>query len=970
MKLRRILSAPVVLILCACVLAFVLVVAIVTRPAAPEISASHIASTGQIRLSWEPVSGAGSYKIYRAAQGEEDHQLIHTTKDPDFTDTTAEIGIRYRYYVRAVSSLLFSSNPGTEVFCTRILPQPVIRIAGVDATGHTKILWDTIEDADHYRLYRCEDGNSWELLESTRNTYHTDELAEAGTEYFYRVQAVAVDTSLNSAYSDVLSRTPTLSCPEVSLINDPDTGAPVLQWEPVKDASGYEILRAEDASGSYHTLAVTQESFHIDLEGKPKSRYRYQVKALSEKAGADSALSPEVQGTHMLARPQVVLGCDAPTGNVTLTWEPVPYAAGYEIYWSVKEDGDYALLKATDNSTYVDTAGMLGESYFYRVQAVAADPEANSALSSIHRGTFSLPCPVVTGSNDAATGKVQLRWDAVEGASRYEVYRKEENEEKPELLGSTKKTSFTDTTGVSQSRYHYSVVAQCQNPDAASAHSLALEQVVALPAPTITVSNHSTKGRVKISWKEIEGAVGYEVYRASSKDGEYSFLTDSDNEVCLDNTGKADRTYYYKALALAEEEAANSALSDSQSGTYHYPDKLTLTAETNNSGNPHLEWNEVKNGVKYRLFRSMLPTGGFSRVSNSNGVAFTDSGVLKGVSYYYKVKALDKEGEVINTSNTVCIQLPLSGEETFKTRYINLPKAWVYTAPTIEADSTPVRYMDKIKLGNDVMSTSAATWYRVLYKDTLCYMRVEKDSKVLASQKKTFQYKGETKRQQQVIDLALEISEEWKTTYAHGQSDGVPDSKGVYGFNCTGLVRYILGTVMQKTVPSYRLLAPLETLYETTSIYNQGYPGEFFATDVKRKNIQPGDVLFFTSQADGSDSDEIGHCGIYLGNNEFVHATSAWEDAVCIVPLTDSFEENLVAIRRYLPTKVTPANTKETLTDSGTHNLYKERSRKSTVVTSVAPGGTVTVLFTDNADWAWVRTEDGKEGFIRVENFK
>jgi hypothetical protein len=175
---------------------------------------------------------------------------------------------------------------------------------------------------------------------------------------------------------------------------------------------------------------------------------------------------------------------------------------------------------------------------------------------------------------------------------------------------------------------------------------------------------------------------------------------------------------------------------------------------------------------------------------------------------------------------------------------------------------------------------------------------------------------------------------------------------------------------MQKTVPAYRLYASIDTLYETTSIYNEGYPGEFFATDVKRKNIQPGDILFFTSQADGSDSEEIGHCGIYLGNNEFVHSTSAWEDAVCIVPLAGSFEENLVAIRRYLPKPVTPANTKVRLTNTGTHYLYTERTRKSSIVTSVPSGGTVTVLFTDNADWAWVQAEDGKKGFILVEHFK
>ena len=969
MKIRRILSAPAVLILCTGLLAFVLVFATVTRPAAPEISVSHIAATGQIRLAWEPIAGARRYKVYRAGDDGEDHRLVDTTSLPGFTDDTAESGRSYCYYVRALSPLRFPSSPSAEVFCGPVLPQPVLRLTGVNSTGHTRISWDAIEGADHYRLYRSPDGNRWELLESTRETAYTDDSAETGVEYFYRLLAAAPDASDNSAYSDVSGRICALPCPEVSLSSDPATGAPILRWESVQEASGYEILRAEGTDGSFVRAGIVEEPFYTDPDSIPQTRYRYRVVALSHWDGASSAPSAEVRCIRKLACPDVVLGCEASTGNVTLSWEKVPYAQGYEIYWADREDGEYELLTSTRTEAFLDTSGTTGERYFYRVLAVAGEPKANSALSPIRKGIFRLPCPVITGGTEAATGSVQLGWEAVDGALRYEIFRAEEAGGTPVLLGSTKQLSFTDRTGTQLKHYYYTVTAIPSDSEAGSAPSQELEQTAALPCPVITVSNHATKGRVKISWNEVDGAVGYEVYRAAVKDGDYHYLTDSDNAVCLDLTGAVDETYYYKVLALAEDPSANSGLSGSRSGTYHYPKTLTLEGDVSRSGKPRLEWNEVKNGEKYRLYRSLLPDSGFTQIAGFSGVDYTDSGVLSGVSYYYRVKAVDDEGEVIKTSNTVSVLCPLSREETLKTRYVNVPKAWLYAAPIIDAESTPVRYMDKIRLGEDVTSTSQATWYRVFFNDKLYYMRIEKDSDVLTSKKRKFSYEGETKRQQQIIDLALEISEEWKTTYAHNQSDGVP-KKGVYGFDCTGLVKYIFGTVMQKTVPSYRLYASIETLYETTSIYNRGYPGEFSATKVKRKDLQPGDVLFFTSQADGSDSDKIGHCGIYLGNNEFVHATSAWEDAVCIVPLSGSFEENLVGIRRYLPRTVTPANTKVRLKNTGTHYLYTDRTRKSSVVTAVPSGGTVTVLFTDNADWAWVRAENGKEGFILIENFK
>lgn len=226
-------------------------------------------------------------------------------------------------------------------------------------------------------------------------------------------------------------------------------------------------------------------------------------------------------------------------------------------------------------------------------------------------------------------------------------------------------------------------------------------------------------------------------------------------------------------------------------------------------------------------------------------------------------------------------------------------------------------------------------------------------------------YTGNTAYQQQVIDLALEISEEWKTIYAHEQSNGIPNADSSCGFDCSGLTSYIFNRVMQPVVPTYRLYAALETQYATTVMYNAGYPGEFAPFDVAEGDLQPGDILFFTSLADGTASTEIGHCGIYLGNNEFVHSTSSWEDAVCIMGLRGSYLENFVGARRYLPEEVIPAD--KVMTIDGPYRNYKvyaEKDSSSAIVATPAQGGSLTVLFTDGSSWALVRTADGTVGYF------
>lgn len=58
-------------------------------------------------------------------------------------------------------------------------------------------------------------------------------------------------------------------------------------------------------------------------------------------------------------------------------------------------------------------------------------------------------------------------------------------------------------------------------------------------------------GKVSISWREISGATGYQLYRATSKDGTYSKVkTFSDAETTsFTNTVTRNKKYYYKVRA-------------------------------------------------------------------------------------------------------------------------------------------------------------------------------------------------------------------------------------------------------------------------------------------------------------------------------------------------------------------------------------------------------------------------------------
>lgn len=386
-------------------------------------------------------------------------------------------------------------------------------------------------------------------------------------------------------------------------------------------------------------------------------------------------------------------------------------------------------------------------------------------------------------------------------------------------------------------------------------------------------------------------------------------------------------------------------------------------------GAPRLYWDTVPGAVRYEIYHSLYPDQGFAPLSSDGDNHYTNSSAAKGMTHYYQVRAIDANEVQIDTSPVLSAETKLSSWENKLLRYVSVPKVKLHTHPDSESPEISLRYMDEVKLGQAVITRETGTWYRVYHQDTLYYMLMQPDSMDLTNVRSQFKYNPQTTMQKNVIELALDICNNWNTTYVPGGS-GETNAEGAYQFDCSGLVTYILNNAMQQTIPTYRLSASMSRLSETDIIYNAGFPGEFRAVDVPLEEIRPGDVLFFRSQLELVPSEELGHCSIYLGNNEFVHCTSVWEDAVCIMPLTGDFRDNLLAVRRFIPDVPTPADTVKVINGPyRNYKIYSEKNSDSEVVATPCQGDALTILYTNNDDWAYVRTMSNLYGWFRMSHF-
>ena len=283
----------------------------------------------------------------------------------------------------------------------------------------------------------------------------------------------------------------------------------------------------------------------------------------------------------------------------------------------------------------------------------------SSIVSVTYRAasTGTLSAPAVTGGNDAQ-GRPTLKWNAVSGAAKYEVYRARSLNGDYIKYSTVTGTSYTNTSYIEDGNtYYYKVRALDANGTAGAWSSIvSVTYKQTLPAPAVTGGNDS-QGRPTLKWNAVTGAAKYEVYRARSRSGEYiKYSTVTGTSYTNTSYIENGNTYYYKMRALDANGTAG-AWSSIVSVTY----KQTLSAPTVTGGNdaqgrPTLKWNAVTGAAKYEVYRARSRSGEYIKYSTVTGTSYTNiSYIENGNTYYYKVRALDANGTAGAWSSIVSV---------------------------------------------------------------------------------------------------------------------------------------------------------------------------------------------------------------------------------------------------------------------------------------------------------------------------
>lgn len=268
------------------------------------VTVNEVAAT-EILLTWDSLSGASSYYLYRSTDADGTYTKVKEVSEPSVRDTELTPLTTYYYQVTGVNEDGEGPRSTAVSATTRVnLGTPSsISAMPVSSTSIT-VSWDSVTEATGYTIYRSSSASGVYTSRGTSDSAsYTDTGLTPSFTYYYKVAASNSDGDgplSSSAYATTLFEAPT----GVSAIAA-STSSITLSWNTVSGVSSYYINRSTTEEGTYTLVTSTPGTSYTDTDLSPGTSYYYKVQGYRYVSGYGD-YSPPVSATTKLSLTVVV----------------------------------------------------------------------------------------------------------------------------------------------------------------------------------------------------------------------------------------------------------------------------------------------------------------------------------------------------------------------------------------------------------------------------------------------------------------------------------------------------------------------------------------------------------------------------------------------------------------------------------------------------------------------------------------
>jgi fibronectin type 3 domain-containing protein len=358
-------------------------------------------------------------------------------------------------------------------------------------------------------------------------------------------------------------------------------------------------------------------------------------------------------------------------GQVTLTWDPPSDDGGapillYTIYRGTSSGEESFLIAVPLITTYIDLTVSNGVTYYYQVSAtnaVGEGPRSNEASATPNPPATVPGAPQGLGAT-AGDATIALVWsppssDGGSPITNYRIYRGTSSGGESFHIEIGNVLAYSDTSLTNGVTYFYKVsavnaVGEGPMSTEASATPTALPTVPGAPR---NLQATPGDGQVALTWQAPSDDGGspillYTIYRGTTSGGESFLITVPLVTTYTDATVTNGVTYYYQVSAtnaIGEGPLSSevSATPNPPAGPPSAPQGLSATP---GDATVTLTWSAPSSDggspiTNYKIFRGTSSNGETLLTTIGNVLTYTDTAVTNGVTYYYKVSAVNSVGE-------------------------------------------------------------------------------------------------------------------------------------------------------------------------------------------------------------------------------------------------------------------------------------------------------------------------------------
>lgn len=242
----------------------------------------------------------------------------------------------------------------------------------------------------------------------------------------------------------------------------------------------------------------------------------------------------------------------------------------------------------------------------------------------------------------AGPARINLTWDTVTGATRYQIYRSTTADGIYALVGLTAAPPYTDKGLTPNTVYFYRVTAVIDDMESALSNTASAATDADIPVPTDVLATPAGPTRINLTWSPVQDAIAYAVFRSTTPSGTYQYVGTTSDPAFGDTGLTPSTTYYYRVAAIiGGMEGSQSAYvaATTYPAVYVPPTPADVQAQALSCTKNLITWTASAGAEGYHVYRSESLSGPYQLVGITASTTIIDTGLSPCTTYYYFVQA-------------------------------------------------------------------------------------------------------------------------------------------------------------------------------------------------------------------------------------------------------------------------------------------------------------------------------------------